>query len=298
MAKTLTYKSKMDAIRKDFADKGGISGDNKTWFKVKEPERGQSAKANIRILPPWGKSANGFFYYDSAQHFGVSIGGRNRAISCLEYKDKGKCPVCIFINRLKGSGDKDQAKLAERLRKNPRFFVNIIDRDDEDKGIQLFGTNKKCIEAVLDASDDSDIGDITDPESGRNLIITRRGTGMLTRYAYRVSTKESSIEYDPKELYQLDKDVDEWMDEATIIKVLRDNFSEELKEVGLKFKHVASEDDEQPLKLVKKGKKVEEEEEDDDSEGTEDDTETEDVQEEEEDEDAEVEEDSEDEEDE
>lgn len=258
---TVNYnKSKMAKIRKHFQESGG-GGDDR-WFNIKAPERGQDAKATIRVLPPWGKSADGFFYYTVGQHFGFSIGGRNRAISCPESIGKGKCPVCVFISRLKNSDNPDHTKLADRIRANRRYFVNVIDREEPDK-VKIYGTNKKFVEAILDASDDPDVGDMTDPQSGRDITIVRRGSGLRTRYSYRIRTKESSVDFDTKDLYQLDKEVDEWLSYDAMVEYLQNNFNEELREVGLKFKKSKSkstasdddedEDDEKEVKKLKRG---------------------------------------------
>lgn len=261
---TVNYnKSKMAKIRKHFQETGG-GGDDR-WFNIKAPERGQDAKATIRVLPPWGKSADGFFYYTVGQHFGFSIGGRNRAISCPESVGRGKCPVCMLISRLKNSEDADNIKLADRIRANRRYFVNVIDREEPDK-VKIYGTNKKFVEAVLDASDDPDVGDMTDPKTGRDITIVRRGSGLRTRYSYRIRTKESSVDFDTKDLYQLDKEVPEWLSYAAMVEYIKSNFGEELKSVGLKFgKNKSSknddvdddedEDDEKPARK-KGGKKM------------------------------------------
>src|SRR5437870_5588949 len=147
------HKSNLDKIRKDFQERGGGSSSGIQWLKIDNPSRGEATKTTIRVLPPWGKAADGFFYYETSQHFGVSIGGFNRAIPCPVPKGKGKCPVCKFITALKNSGEKAHTKLADRLRANHRYFMNVIDRNDADKGVQVYGTSRKFIEAVIDASD-------------------------------------------------------------------------------------------------------------------------------------------------
>jgi hypothetical protein len=292
---TVNYnKSKMAKIRKHFQETGG-GGDDR-WFNIKAPERGQDAKATIRVLPPWGKSADGFFYYTVGQHFGFSIGGRNRAISCPESIGKGKCPVCVFIARLKNSENADHTKLADRLRANRRYFVNVIDREEPDK-VKIYGTNKKFVEAVLDASDDPDVGDMTDPTNGRDITIVRRGSGLRTRYSYRIRTKESSVDFDTKDLYQLDKEVDEWLSYDAMVDYIKTNFTEELKDIGLKFGKSAKkatsndedddseEEEDEPIKEKKVIKKVKkkivedtEDDEDDDVEIDDDEDDDEDIE--------------------
>ena len=260
------HKSNLDAIRKKFQESGGSSDADK-WLKIPEPEKGQPTTMRIRVLPPWGKSAEGFFYYTAALHYGFSIGGRNRALGCPESIDKGPCPVCKFIGRLK-NGTGDYEKLLQSIRQNRRYWVNVVDRAEPDK-IRILGTNKKFIEAVLDACDDPDIGDVTDPSTGYDVILKRTGKGFNTRYSYRIASKSTPVKYDTKSLYSLDTEVIEWADYNSMVKYLVDNYSEELREVGLKFKGVKidnDEEDETPVKKKITKKKIKPVEDDEDEE--------------------------------
>jgi hypothetical protein len=165
-----------------------------------------------------------------------------------------------------------------------RYFVNVIDRE-EPATIKIFGTNKKFIEALLDASDDPDIGDVTDPQSGHDVVITRTGAGNRTRYKQRIRTKSSPVEFDMKALYQLDKEIDEWINYEEMVKLLKENYGTELREVGLKFakKKVKNdeEDDSRPVKKNKKKKRVVEEDDDNGHDDEDDDGENKDTEEEE-----------------
>lgn len=269
MAKQL--RSNLDAVREHLQKTGG--GSDNRWFNIKAPSRGEKASVQIRVLPPWSKRAKGFFYYTVAQHYGFTVGGRGRALDCPEsVEGKGyKCPVCVFIARLKNSGEVDHDKLQKRLFANRRYFVNVIDRAEPD-AIKIYGSNKKFIEAILDASDDPDVGDITNAKTGRDITIVRTGAGLKTRYSYRVRLKSSPVVFDPANLYQLDKDVSNWMSYDEMARIIQDNYPEELKEIGLKFK----------LKESKKVNKKKVEDEEDESTSEDDDIEDEDTEDEEE----------------
>lgn len=275
----MAKKADLDKIREHFQKTGGGSSDNRFW-NIKPPARGEKEnKAIIRVLP-WvkGVTKDGFWYYTAALHYGFRVGGRDRAIPCPESVDdshKGKCAICLFISRLRDSGKYD--KITQRIRQNRRYWVNMIDRENEDDGVKVFGSNKKFIEAVLDAGDDPDVGDITDSDNGRDIIIVRRGFGFNTRYSYRIRTKESAIEYDASQLVALDKDVVEWLTYEQVAQMIKDNYPDELRKIGLKFKlkeaEVEEEDEEEEeeevvkkkVKKLKRGnprkKKVEDEEE-------------------------------------
>ena len=262
MIKPKTYKSKMDAIREHFQNSG--SGGDDRWFKIEEPQQGGQIRKSVRILPPWGEGAviegTAFFYYTGSLHYKFSIGGRDRAIACPESvsPQRGSCPVCRFIALVKKNGDSD---MIERLTKGwttsiypgRKYWVNLIDR--EDGKIKMYGGNKKFIEAILDAE-----GDITHPEKGRDLIFIRKGRGNNTRYSYSVGNKKYPVEFNPKELYQLDTEVMEWMPYKDMVEALKENYGEEVREVGMTFKS----DKKEKVTTKKKVKKVKKEYSEDD----------------------------------
>src|SRR5262245_54521232 len=89
------FKTRMDKAKKRFEE---TSGDG-NFFKA------QSGKNYIRVLPPWGKAAEGNFFYVGALHYGFKIGGRDRAIACPAFSEKGRCPVCEFVEKLKANSE-------------------------------------------------------------------------------------------------------------------------------------------------------------------------------------------------
>jgi len=294
----MAQKSDLNKIREHFKKTSGDDSNYKDkYFVLKPGDKGQEAKAIIRVLPPWSKRAEGFFYYTGGLHYGFRAGGRNKPIPCPESVEgkNYKCPICIFASKMQSSGSDEYTPLLKgfgtQITVQRRYYVNIIDRDDPDK-IRIFGTNKKFIDFVLSSSDDEDGGDITDPKTGRDIVVTK-GSGKSGRYNYRVRVKASKAEYNFKDLYQLDRDVLEWMEYDQMVQMLKDNFPEELKELGMKFKKKEVEEteedeevEEKPKKKIKNKKKrvakpVEEEDDDEDTEEDEDDEESEDTEEDE-----------------
>jgi hypothetical protein len=170
------------------------------------------------------------------------------------------------------------SKLSNRLRVQKKYWINLIDRSDEDAGVKMFGGNKKFIEAILDASDE---GKVWSPKVGRDMTITRKGTGFNSRYSYNFKTKSTPVDLSSLKLYQLDKDVQEWMTYAQMVEVLKSNFGEEIARLGVRFKRVKDSEEEVEEKPKKKSKPVKEEEEDEDTEETEDEIEDENDEEEE-----------------
>lgn len=273
---TNSHKTDLNKVRKDFQSRsGGGDGEKKNWLKIEAAASGTKTQVKIRILPAWSKKAEGNFYWLEAQHFGFMVGGYQRAITCTESLNLGPCAVCKFIGKLKQSDDKNHLKLGDRLRANWRYFMNVYDRAD--KTVKMWGTSKKMITELLDKSEDMDI-DFTDVETGHDVIITRRGsTFKNTRYSLSIRQEESVVKVDLKKLYQLDKDVNEVLSPEKIMELLKDNYLEEMQEVGMKSGKTKP-------KLVKKAKPAKDEDEDEEDNEEEEEEDTEDTDNEEEDE--------------
>jgi hypothetical protein len=247
------YRTNLAKVKKRYQEMGG----DKNWFKPKV------GKSRIRILPPWGPTAEGVFYLEGGLHYGFKIGGQDRAIPCKVVSNKGPCPICELHDALVATDDEDYKGLISRIRVKKKFWVNVIEKDPksgEVKGetVQMFGGNKKFIDAVMGAMDDEDYGDITDPTEGHDLIIERVGTTMTdTRYEYRVKPNPSPIGLEDwqNKMHKLDAEVLEWMSWDEMVSHLKANCGDALGELGIQFKTSGS----KPLK--KKLRKEEEEEE-------------------------------------
>ena len=280
------YRTNMDKTREKMKE---VGGDGKYW----KPK--PNSKNIVRILPPWGKSANGVFYFAAGFHYNFEIGGRSKAIACNRVKDKNeRCLVCEFIEALRNSGGEDQEKLvmgSKGIKLKKKYFVNLVDRKEPDK-VFIYGAAKKMIQAIQEAMEDPDFGDITDVDEGFDMRINRQGAGFTdTRYTFSVRPKSCPLGMDDwkDKIHKLDEVVVEWVPLAEQAKAIRSNYGEEMAEVGfkinlpgekLKKKKVEDEDEEdqddeeeEEVKPKKKVKKKDEEDEDEDEDEDEEDDE-------------------------
>lgn len=252
------HKARLDKMRKKYEE---TAGDDR-WAKFKE------GKTYIRILPPWGPSADGSFFLAGALHYQFKIGGRPRAIPCPQFSGRGNCPICSFVDKLKNSGDDDFKKLAGDLRMRKKYWFNIILRDKDgkpipDAKIKMYGANQKFLDSIMEAMDDPDTGDISDPVEGHDVVVKRVGMTMNdTRYSVTVRPRASAIARDgwEKDMFQLDEVVMEWMSEKEMLDALAKNYGDEAADLGFK------------LLSGKKAKKKVKDEEDDDEDDEDDDS--------------------------
>lgn len=232
--KKKSYRTNADKVREAYA---GMQRDTR-WWKPKD------GKNYIRVLPSWNDS--GLFAISAGLHYGFVLDGRDRAITCLQFNNRfslhkpTKCPVCILIDRMQGSGDTEYKGSISRLRLSPKYWFNIIEKTKEgtpveDAKVHMYGSNRKFFDVIGEAFDEDKYGDITDPEEGHDIIIQKSGSGMGTRYKYFVRPNTTGVgipDWD-KQLYQLDKEVLEWMSWDEMCSVINSNYPEAVQDLGL-----------------------------------------------------------------
>ena len=96
--------------------------------------------------------------------------------ACLERNWQEACPICEKANDLlrEGWGFRALSKQGILMGKNPRILAQIIDRNDEEMGVQVWDVSGSEIEiALISLSVHKETGLIvpwTDPEYGSDLI--------------------------------------------------------------------------------------------------------------------------------
>ncbi len=203
MAKDKDREARLAAIRArlEEADTGG-SGGGTNWMQLKEGIN------KIRILPEVGEMEFGSFFQKVGIHY---LPGNERAY-CSSFTTSGEedCPICDVGDELYRSGKKT---LAGKLLVSKRYWMNVIDRNDEDAGPKRLDIGVSIMQAIASAMMDPDYGDITNPEDGMDVTIERNGTGMDTKYQVRFSPRPSRLSDDPDLVAQ-------WLEDAADLSVV------------------------------------------------------------------------------
>ncbi len=179
---------------------GEMGGGKVSWWKAKE------GRNVVRILPPKG---DGRYYFGTRQHFVPGDAGKDLPIVCLredpKHQDAKDCPICQYVAELRES---DEKNLANDLAGKSRYYMNIIDKSFEEEGNQVLGCGSRMHVDILGTFTDPDVNmDITDPESGVDIIIERVGMSRNdTRYSVhaRIQSLNSPVKFDPEQLVDLD----------------------------------------------------------------------------------------------
>ena len=125
----------------------------------------QPGKNQIRIVPYAHCKENPFielfFHYEIGQRSYLSPMSFGRPD-----------PIEEFAEKLKAGGNKDDWKLGKKLEAKMRTFVPVIVRGQEKEGVKFWGFGKTVYQELLTFIADPDYGDIADPTTGRDIVVT------------------------------------------------------------------------------------------------------------------------------
>jgi len=154
--------------------------------KTVKPQQG---KSTWRILPGWRGGDDPTFWHDFGMHFvhGTTPGENGstlRAVYICTAKTFGTpCPVCDAVSEgLRIAPNDAVVKALEGSKSSNSILVNALHRSGDDPETPVILEMRPSIfRRVLEITDD--YGNITDPNSGFDMIITREGRGLNTQYS-------------------------------------------------------------------------------------------------------------------
>ena len=130
--------------------------------------RPQQGDQTVRILP----TADGDPFKEYFFHYNV---GKNPGLLCPKKNHGGECPICDFASKLWREGvdnnDEVAKKEAKQLFARNRYYSPILVRGQEDEGVKVWAYGKTAYQTLLGYVLDPDYGDITDPESGTDIVL-------------------------------------------------------------------------------------------------------------------------------
>lgn len=204
MVKKASAKTRLDRVRERLA-KEKLGGKGNYW----KPKQGRNV---IRVLPGVGDMED-FFWQDVGRHYPPDT---QFSFVCPEFtlgEDDAACPICEFVNELYRAGDDDSKELAKKLRVRRQFWMNIIDRNDEDRGPQIFTPGVTVFGSIASMVNDPDYGEVYDVDDGLDIIIKRDGTGLATEYHVQSRRKSTPLS-------KTDSQIDDWLEAAIDLSVV------------------------------------------------------------------------------
>lgn len=168
-------------------------------IKIKEGE------STIRIMPPsWSKEDDEKWGlgWDIGIWIHYDVGQDKGAYLCLDKMNGEMCPVCEA--RREGTDEERDA-----LKPQWRALAWVINRDDEKAGPQVWSMPPSVFREInlrsVDKKQNTPIP-IDDPEEGYDVVFSREGTGLKTKYTGFEVGRESSPLHDNQKIQ------DKWLD--------------------------------------------------------------------------------------
>tara|TARA_B100000131_G_scaffold4382_1_gene4501 strand:- start:2783 stop:3544 length:762 start_codon:yes stop_codon:yes gene_type:complete len=128
----------------------------------------QPGKTQIRIVPYAHNKDNPFIEL----FFHYSLVPNKTVLSPQSFGRPD--PVQQFADKLKSSGDKDEWIQGKRIEPKMRTFAPVIVRGEESEGVKFWGFGKTVYQELLGIIADPDYGDISDPMTGRDIVVERQ----------------------------------------------------------------------------------------------------------------------------
>jgi hypothetical protein len=82
-------------------------------------------------------------------------------------------PVEEFIETLRATDDKDNWSLSGKISARPRYFIPVIVRGEEDKGVRIWSISATIYKALLSIAADEEYGDFTDITKGFDFVVEK-----------------------------------------------------------------------------------------------------------------------------
>lgn len=193
MKRSEERQSRFDSIRQHLAKESLDSGG---FYKPK------IGKNILRILPEVGEME--FFYVSVGQHF---ISRSNRHF-CPSFTFGDPCPICEFVSQLYTAGDDASVELARKLGVRKQYWMNVIDRNNEIAGPQVWTPGPMIFKQIAAIVMDPQYGDLLiDEEDGLDIVVERSGSGLQTSYNVLAKRETTPLANDVAI-------IDQWMNTA------------------------------------------------------------------------------------
>jgi hypothetical protein len=131
-------------------------------------------------------------------------------------------PIVEFAEKLKRTGDTDDWKAGKKMEPKLRTFVPVIVRGKENEGVKFWGFGKTVYQDILGYIADPDYGDITDPMTGRDIVLdvtsAEESNAAYPTTAIRIKPATSKLSDDPavvKNLLENQKNITELYQELS-----------------------------------------------------------------------------------
>lgn len=187
----------LDAIKKKLdelnnSEQGNVKNSDKFWTVP-------FGKSQVRIVPSMYNPDNPFTelkFHNKLAKYPIL------ALSNFGEQD----PVEDLIEKLRETSDKENWSLSGKLTPRPRYFVPVIVRGEEDKGVRIWSIGITTYKALLTLAADEEIGDYTDIANGTDMVVEKVKKDPFPEITIRAKRTSSPLSENKEELEKWLKD--------------------------------------------------------------------------------------------
>lgn len=170
----------------------------------------------VSILPPKKEDE----FYGKKVFIHSNIGADNRVFLCPNKMKKKPCPICEEIARIRVKNPDDECLAVLRPRLRYLFFVvDVTSKETIKKGVMFWDAPTTVKDEIVSLSQDRRSGklvDVSDPDDGRDILFTKSGKGLKTRYsAFELEEREPIPDEWIKQVCDFEKILN-WIDYETM----------------------------------------------------------------------------------
>lgn len=151
-------------------------------------------KTRLRILPGWDDE-NPMFFREWGQHWVKDGDGSILGVStCKRIVDDEDCPVCDLLNdATRAATDDDAIEAISDMRAKAYFLFNAVHYDGDEPNtpaiLQLTKTTADQLFELMEEYESDTGNSLIDLAKGSDIIISRKGTGLSTKYNIMLAPK-------------------------------------------------------------------------------------------------------------
>lgn len=194
--------------QKDYGNKISQEERMKKYFVTLLPDNVSNGQKRIRILP----TKDGTTPFKEVWFHEQQVGGKWVKLYDPGKNDNEKSPLNEIFDELMATGKEADKQIASQYRSRKFYIVKVVDRDAEGDGVKFWRfkhnyKNDGIIDKIIPIFRAK--GDITDPDSGRDLIIQLIKT--KTPKGKEYTTVQTIMQDDPSPLSADKAQAGEWI---------------------------------------------------------------------------------------
>lgn len=173
-----------------------LMADKKAAMKrVEKTVKPAPGKNRIRLLPGWRAAEQHIWFHDFGQHFIKDAADQIQAVYICTHSTFGtECPVCKAMSEAgRHITDDATAEVLAKAKASKTVLVNALMLDSADPNTPVILELKPTVFGQLvDIVEEWGLVAL-DPEDGKEIIITRDGKGLNTRYSAQIGAKSYKV---------------------------------------------------------------------------------------------------------